>query len=256
LSRPWRAFARHIVVTLALIGAVVSTAPPVPIEGHTAATGGVHGQIDIVTKSSRRLATAGSYPGRTVALPAARPSSELQNVVVFVDTNAPEPTPPMRVVMRQDHEEFVPHVVAVTVGSTVEFPNGDLVFHNVFSLSSAATFDLGRYPRNTSKARTFMKPGLVKVFCHLHSHMSAVVRVFAHPHFAVPDAAGRVSLEGLPAGRHVVAAWHERVGEVRREVNVVAGESATVSLSLPLTDDASPGEAGHRNGTSREAEPR
>jgi plastocyanin len=225
-------------VTLALIGAVLSTAPPAPIEGHAVATGSIVGQIDIVARSSRKLATAGSYPGRTVALPSARQTSELQNVIVFADTDVPEPTPPMRVVMRQDHEEFVPHVVAVTAGSTVDFPNGDLVFHNVFSLSRVATFDLGRYPRNASKSQTFTKPGLVKVFCHLHSHMSAVVRVFAHPHFAVPDDAGRVSLEGLPVGRHVVAAWHERVGEIRREVTVTAGEAATVSLSLPLTDES------------------
>jgi len=214
----------------------VSTTPPAPIQGHASATGAISGQVDIVARPSRKLATAGSYPGRTVALPAARRANEIQNVVVFVDTDVAEPSPPRQVMMRQDHEEFVPHVVAVTVGSTVDFPNGDLVFHNVFSLSSAATFDLGRYPRDTSKSRVFTKPGLVKVFCHLHSHMSAVVRVFAHPHFAVPDEDGRFSLEGLPAGPHVVAAWHERVGEVRQTVLVTPAESAMVSLSLPLTD--------------------
>jgi plastocyanin len=236
VSRPWRTSSPALTL-FALIGAVVSTTPPAPVEGRAPVTGSIAGQVNIVARPSRKLATAGSYPGRTVTVPAPRQASELSNVIVFVDTAAAEPSPPRQVVMRQEHEEFVPHVVAVTVGSTVEFPNGDLVFHNVFSLSSAATFDLGRYPRDTSKSRTFTKPGLVKVFCHLHSHMSAVVRVFPHPHFTLPGEDGGFSLEGLPPGPHVVAAWHERVGEVRRTVMVTAGERAAISLSLPLTDE-------------------
>ena len=117
-------------------------------------------------------------------LPAARRASEIQNVIVFLDTDVAEASKPMWVVIR----------------------------HNVFSLSSAATFDLGRYPRSTSKSRMFTRPGVVKVFCHLHAHMSAIVRVCPHPHFGVPDAQGHVTLDGLPAGPHVVTAWHERVG--------------------------------------------
>jgi plastocyanin len=163
--------------------------------------------------------------------------SEFQNVVVFLDTGIAEASAPLRVTIRQSHEEFVPHLVGVTVGSTVDFPNDDMIFHNVFSLSHAATFDLGRYPRRASKSRTFTEPGIVKVFCHLHSHMSAIVRVFPHPHFVVPDEHGRFTLNTLPAGTHVVAAWHERIGEVRRPVTVVGGAATAVSLSLPLTDE-------------------
>jgi plastocyanin len=198
--------------------------------------GTISGRVHVVSHPARRLATAGVYPSRIVGIQADRDTSELDNVVVFVKTDARVESAPRRVTVRQTNEEFVPHVVAVTVGSTVDFPNDDLIFHNVFSLSRAATFDLGRYPRNTSKSRTFTRPGIVKVFCHLHSHMSAIVRVFPHPYFAVPDREGRFAIAGVPAGRHEVTAWHERAGEVTHVATLDAGSRAELSFSLPLTD--------------------
>ena len=155
-----------------------------------------------------------SIPGESSAFKATTDASELDNVIVFVNSMHVDSAAPRRVAIRQMNEEFVPHVVAVTVGSTVEFPNDDLIFHNVFSLSRTATFNLGRYPRNSSKARTFTKPGVVKVFCHLHSHMSAIVRVFSHPFYVVPDRDGRFTIPDVPAGRLDVTASHERAGEV------------------------------------------
>jgi plastocyanin len=211
--------------------------PPASIEGHGRAAGSIAGQVDVIARPTRRLATAGSYPGRTVELPAARRPSEFQNAVVVLDSDTAELSEPTRVTVRQTREEFLPHVVAVTAGSTVDFPNDDLVFHNVFSLSHAATFDLGRYPKNATRSRTFAEPGIVKVFCHLHSHMSAIVRVFPHPHFAIPDERGQFTLSGLPAGTHMIAAWHERVGIVRHEVAVTEGGVATTTFSLPLMDE-------------------
>ncbi|MEZ5318773.1 MAG: carboxypeptidase regulatory-like domain-containing protein [Vicinamibacterales bacterium] len=202
------------------------------------ATGTVAGRVTVVTRASRRLASAGAYPGRTVVIPAASAPAEVTNVVVFLKSPPPGGPPPApgHAEVRQTDETFVPHLVAVTAGSTVDFPNDDLIFHNVFSLSPAATFDLGRYPRGETRARVFVEPGVVKVFCHLHSHMSAIVRVFDHPWFAVPDAEGRFSLEGLPPGRHVITAWHERAGEVSRDVLVEDGRTATLDFSLPLSD--------------------
>ena len=199
-------------------------------------TGTIDGRVHVVSHPARRLATAGAYPGRTVGIQAEREGSELDNVIVFVDTEMHVDAQPQRVTIRQTNEEFVPHVVAVTMGSTVDFPNDDLIFHNVFSLSRAATFDLGRYPRHASKSRTFTKPGIVKVFCHLHSHMSAIVRVFSHPHFAIPDRDGRFTIPGVPSGRHQVTAWHERAGEVTHSATVEGGGTAELSFSLPLSD--------------------
>jgi plastocyanin len=199
------------------------------------ATGAVTGRVHVIAKSSRRLISAGAYPGRVVGVPANHDPSELPNVVVFVKA-APTASTPQHARLRQSGEEFVPHLVAVTAGSVVDFPNDDLIFHNVFSLSRAAVFDLGRYPRGTSRRWTFKSPGLVKVFCQLHSHMNALIRVFDHPYFAVPDNDGRFTIPGVPAGKYEVVAWHERAGEVTESAVVPAGGAADLAFSLPLTD--------------------
>ena len=217
------------------VAVLCSSARPDVIARETA-TGALTGRVHVVSHPARRLATAGVYPGRIVGIQTDRDTSELDNVIVFVNATMRVDSAPQRVSIRQTNEEFVPHVVAVTAGSTVEFPNDDLIFHNVFSLSRAATFDLGRYPRHASKARTFTKPGVVKVFCHLHSHMSAIVRVFSHPYFAVPDRNGRFTIPDVPVGRVEVTAWHERAGDVTHTATVEEGAAAELTFSLPLTD--------------------
>jgi plastocyanin len=198
-------------------------------------TGSVAGQVQIVAKPTRRLPSAGAYPNRSVTVPIEHDASELANVVVFVKAAA-TPAPAVRAAIRQKGEEFVPHVVAVPVGSTVEFPNDDLIFHNVFSLSKASTFDLGRYPKGQSKSRTFNTPGVVKVYCNLHSHMNAVIRVFDHPYFAIPDSQGRFRIPGLAPRAYEVVAWHERVGEVTLDAVVTAGQNVPLWFSLPMQD--------------------
>jgi len=136
--------------------------------------------------------------------------------VVYLETvprGAFEAPAPGRAALDQRNETFVPHVLAVTVGTTVEFPNSDRVFHNVFSLSKAKRFDLGRYPRGASRAVRFDRPGMVRVFCEIHSHMSAFVLVFAHRFFDIPDEKGRYRIDGVPPGNYTLAVWNE--GEVR-----------------------------------------
>jgi plastocyanin len=220
----------------ALALAVLCSVERPTITARESATGQVIGQVQVVSHPARRLATAGAYPSRVVGARHDRDTSELDHVIVFVSSPTTSAAAPRQVSIRQTNEEFVPHVVAVTTGSTVEFPNDDPIFHNVFSLSRAATFDLGRYPRHTSKARTFAKPGLVKVFCHLHSHMSAIVRVFPHSYFTVPDRSGRFTIADVPAGRIDVTAWHERAGEVTHAATLADGGRTELSFSLPLTE--------------------
>ena len=89
-----------------------------------------------------------------------------------------------RATMNQRDETFVPHVVAITTGTTVDFPNSDRIYHNVFSLSKTTSFDLVRYAAGRSKSVRFDRPGIVRVFCEIHSHMSAFILVFSHPFFA------------------------------------------------------------------------
>ena len=110
--------------------------------------------------------------------------------------------------MLQRDQRFVPHVLAITTGTTVDFPNGDVFYHNVFSLSKTARFDLGRYAVGSSKSVRFDRPGIVRVFCEIHSHMSAFVLVFAHHYFAVTDAEGRYHIDDVPPGTYTVVAHY------------------------------------------------
>ncbi len=141
-----------------------------------------------------------------------------------------------RATIAQRDEQFFPHVVAVSVGSSVEFPNEDTIFHNVFSLSRPATFDLGRYPSGTSRGQTFQKPGIVKVYCQIHSHMSAVVRVFDHGWFTIPGDNGTFALDGVPPGSYTLVAWHERIGERRDRITIRAGATTEITFTLPVLE--------------------
>ena len=126
-----------------------------------------------------------------------------------------------RATMDQRNETFVPHVLAITVGTTVDFPNSDNTYHNVFSLR-APRFDLGRYAAGRSKSVRFDRPGIVRVFCEIHSHMSAFILVFNHRYFAVTGADGRYQIARVPAGRYTLVAWNE--GAIRESRPVVIPE--------------------------------
>ena len=124
--------------------------------------------------------------------------------------------------MDQRNETFVPHVLAITVGTTVDFPNSDNIYHNVFSLRGPRPFDLGRYAAGRSKAVRFDRPGIVRVFCEIHSHMSAFILVFNHRYFAVTSADGRYQIGRVPPGRYTLVAWNE--GAIRESRAVMIPE--------------------------------
>ncbi len=192
------------------------------VGGQAVPAGTLHGRVEV------RLEGRGATERPDVAalgMPEQREAPNRRTAVVFLETaprGAFEAPPPGRAVLDQRNETFVPHVLAVTVGATVDFPNGDRVFHNVFSLSKAKRFDLGRYPRGSSRSVRFDRPGMVRVFCEIHSHMSAFVLVFAHRFFDTTDGSGRYRIEGVPPGIYTLAVWNE--GEVRetRRVRVPA----------------------------------
>ena len=201
---------------------------------HAGRTGRIVGRVHLVTTaSSRPLAIA--YPSRWLPTQGT-PPREIENVVVYLQGMPATPVPERRYELRQAGELFLPHVLPIPLGSRVAFVNADPFYHNVFSLSHAGTFDLGRFPRGQTRERQFQRAGLVKVFCHLHSDMSAVIMVLDHPWFATPQADGGFVLANVPAGRHTVAAWHERVGEARTSVDVPAGGTATVEFVLPVIE--------------------
>jgi plastocyanin len=195
----------------------------------------VRGRVEIGIPITARRPTS-AYPGRTIPTPRLAPESERRHVVVYLRDARPQAIMPMRVAVRQINESFTPRVVAVTVGSEVEFPNDDPIYHNVFSLSRAKNFNLGRYPRGDTRRVRFDRPGLVKVFCEIHSHMSATVMVFDHPWFAVPDEDGRFELPPVPAGDRQITAWHERLGDTTLRLRVESGRPADADFVLPVPE--------------------
>ena len=123
-------------------------------------------------------------------------------------------------VMDQRGERFVPHVLAITTGTIVDFPNSDHIYHNVFSLSRTKSFDLGRYAAGRSKQVRFDRPGIVRVFCDIHSHMNAFILVFGHPFFSLTDADGRYRIDNVPPGTYNLIAWNEGIASETRSVTV------------------------------------
>jgi plastocyanin len=187
------------------------------------ATGSLRGRVDI-----QRTAAAPEQRRPTVAAlgtPAARPAPEARRAVVYLETapiGAFEEDEPPRRRIDQRNETFVPHLLAVAAGTVVDFPNSDTTYHNVFSLSKAKRFDLGRYARGKSKSVQFGTPGIVRVFCDIQSHMSAFVLVFGHPYFATTETDGRYRIDNVPPGTYTVVAWHEGQARDTRSVIIPA----------------------------------
>ena len=199
------------VVTIACLAAVLllttASSPAQP------RLGAIRGRVTIlraVQPPERRpnVADLGTPPPREIP--------DLRRAVVYLvegPTPALESREPTRARMDQRNETFLPHVLAVDQGTIVDFPNNDTTYHNVFSISKTRKFDLGRYARGKSKAVLFDRPGVVRIFCDIHSHMSAFVLVFSHPYYAKAEVDGRYRIDNVPPGTYTVSAWHE--GETR-----------------------------------------
>lgn len=132
--------------------------------------------------------------------------------VVYIDAvprQAFDELPAGHARMDQRNEQFSPRVLAITVGTVVDFPNNDTKFHNVFSLSRAQPFDLGRYRPGRTGGVRFNHPGLVRVFCDIHSHMSGYILVFSHRYFTLTDDQGRYTIPNVPAGSYTLMIWSE-----------------------------------------------
>jgi plastocyanin len=180
------------------------------------------GMLDFIIGALLALTTA-APPAASVELRGTAWVGEHReaNVVVWVDApQAPLLPPPAGMVLDQRNLAFSPHVLAVRVGTSVEFPNNDRVFHNVFSWRDGKRFNLGMYPVGASKRQTFDRPGLSRIFCNIHPNMAAYVMAVDSSYFAVSDAKGAFTLPLLPPGTYTYHAWRP------------GGTSLTGSVSL------------------------
>jgi len=176
---------------------------------------------------------AGRVTGRvSVTDKGGKPAVDPQETVVWIDDVKLKPRP-TRATITMHGKAFVPRVTVIAVGSTVDFPNDDPILHNVFSVSGENRFDLDLYKKPKSGSWTFPVAGTVRVYCNIHPQMSAIVMVRDNPYFVKAGADGSFTLDGVPAGRHVLKAWHERGGESSTEIVVPAAEGQ-VSAELQL----------------------
>jgi len=141
-------------------------------------------------------------------------------------------------------KRFDPHVAVVPEGGTVQFPNLDGIYHNVFSLSEKARFDLGLYRNGASRTMTFESPGLVRIYCNIHPQMAAVLVVIDGAIWAQAGADGTAVLANVPEGRATIRAWDEKGGDFTGVVDVPASGPVSVAVSL---DGSQWRETSHKN---------
>ncbi|PYR91788.1 MAG: hypothetical protein DMF84_15710 [Acidobacteria bacterium] len=197
-------------------------------------TGTIRGRIDVRTSGTTELRPDVAALG----MHAAHDRPDRRRSVVYLETaprGAFDPSEEPRASMDQLNENFVPHVLPIIAGTTVDFPNDDATYHSVFSLSKAKPFNLGRYAAGRSKSVRFDQPGIVRVFCDIHSHMNAFILVFAHRYFTVTDDDGRYRLPNVPAGSYTLTVWNETVrGDAPRRAIAIAAEGADVDADFTI----------------------
>lgn len=213
----------------------------------TAWSGDLRVQVLITKRLTKKAFTAATYDLRgTVTPPAAiessawNPTQEMERIAVMLEGGAGPAKPPVTATMDQRGAHFEPDLLVVPTGSTVHFPNSDPIFHNVFSLSKAQSFDLGYYPKGQSRTVKITKPGVVQVYCHLHGNMYGAIVTTSSPWFGKPAADGSVVWRDIPPGRYTLTAWHKIAGFFRVTAEIPATGEAAVTIRIPIDVEARP----------------
>lgn len=172
--------------------------------------------------------------------PGVRKHKDYSGVVVWLepaDSSSKISSQPRRMAMVQKHKQFIPHVLAVPVGSTINFPNLDPIFHNAFSNFDGQLFDVALYPPGTTRAVTFKRAGTVRVFCNIHPTMSAVIVVLNTPWFGVSRPNGQFVISDVPQGEYALHVFHERATDdtlkvLGRNIKVQTGDIVLAPLVI------------------------
>jgi plastocyanin len=200
----------------------------------------ISGHVIVTKVLTKKKVTLPSYQMRSAALPAryVEPNftGEMDRLAIYLEGSGLKPGAPVRVELDQRGMRFDPEVIIVPVGSEVAFPNSDPIFHNVFSFSKAKEFDLGYYPAGQSRTVKFDRAGVIQVYCHIHSQMSASILVAPNAWHTRPSRSGDFVLSGIPEGAYTLVAWHKSAGFFRREVKLSESSSLNVDFEIPIRD--------------------
>ena len=212
------------------IGLILILAYPV-------SAGDVDGKVWITRRLIREAVAPTVYNLRGVATPAVPELdtvTELDRTVVVPAGRNLKPAPPRTITVEQKNSRFAPDLAIVPVGSNVEFPNLDPIFHNVFSLAKTQQFDLGFYPKGQSRTVTLGRPGVVQVYCHIHANLYAAIVVTDSPCDTKPGADGGLAFAHIPAGHYEATAWHKIAGLYSAAVDVPETVCAEVRIRVPV----------------------
>jgi plastocyanin len=200
---------------------------------HNLHAGDITGAISITPAQPQAM-----KPIRGVYRGPAQPSAQKHAIppakaIVYIDgLAAPANTnTPNHYVINQEGLQFIPNLLPVLVGDIVQFPNNDDVYHNAFSYSKPNSFDLGRYPKGKSKSAILKHPGVVQVFCEIHSHMRAVILVLENPWFTVAENDKPFTIPNVPAGDWQLKIWFSRQDIQTLPVTVPQEGTVTVNFS-------------------------
>jgi len=197
----------------------------------------------IMILCSLLIAQEATVRGTVNVLHPSRSEAGSADVVVWLSSvNGKETVAPGPIArLLQKDKRFTPHMLAVPVGTSIEFPNQDPFFHDVFSIYHGKPFDLGLYESGAVRKVRFSQPGISYIFCNIHPDMSAVVIALSTAHFTVTARDGSFRIPNVSPGRYRLRIWYEMASDAElsslsRESEVTSGESAIDTLTIHATN--------------------
>jgi plastocyanin len=209
----------------------------------------VTAQVEVVRQSSAKTLPAASAQDHSNVAIWLTPLDDSDGTYAAVSASSLTLAGHQSLQLVQRNKSFEPHVLMIRTGSTVQFPNKDPFFHNVFSLFDGKRFDLGLYEGGSSNSARFDRPGVSFLFCNIHPEMSAVVVAVGTPYFALSDHTGRVVFTNVPNGRYRLHVWYERSSseDLKALERVVTISDSSRSLETVQVIDSGDFKLTHKN---------